>query len=145
MAQDFGNGVSRTLSAKNRQFQVVVWQANKPPLDSELNLIAQVDWERHAEQIRSQMHSGFLLDPMQSDEDFQVDPNWSNWFKFGRPDTDSSGNILYANVNGWVLPVVGTGLPDADTSNRINLIPPSSTDTRIDFVFLEFFHYLHLS
>ena len=94
MAQDFGNGVSRTLSAKNRQFQVVVWQANKPPLDSELNLVAQVDWERQSEQVRSKMHSGFIGDPMQSDRDFQTNKNWSNWFKFGRPDPASNGKIL---------------------------------------------------
>lgn len=139
MAQDFGNGVSRTLSAQNRQFQVVVWQANKPPLDSELNLVAQVDWERQAEQVRSKMHSGFIVDPMQSDKDFQTNINWSNWFKFGRPDPASNGNILYANVNGWILPVVGTGLADGDESNRINLFPPPTTDSRIDFVFLEVF------
>jgi len=137
MAQDFGNGVSRTLSAANRNFQVVVWQANKPPLDSELNLVAQVDWERQSEKVRSQMHSGFISDPMQSDRDFQTSVNWSNWFKFGRPDPSSNGDMLYANVNGWVLPVVGTNLMDGDEANRVNLFPCPDTDTRIDMVYLE--------
>lgn len=137
MAQDFGNGVSRTLSAKDRQYQIVVWQANKPPLDSELNLIGQVEWEREAEKVRASMHSGFLLDPMQSDKDFQSNEAWSNWFKLGRPEQNGSSPVLYANVNGWIVPVSGTGVSDSDTSNRINLFPPPSTDSRVDFVFLE--------
>ena len=137
MAQDFGNGVSRTLSAKDRQYQIVVWQANKPPLDSELNLIGQVEWEREAEKVRSAMHSGFLLDPMQSDKDFQSNVAWSNWFKLGRPEQDGKSPVLYANVNGWLVPVSGTETMGTDTSNRINLFPPPSTETRVDFVFLE--------
>ena len=43
MAEDFGNGVTRTLSALERQFQIVVWQAGKPPLEAELNLMMQAD------------------------------------------------------------------------------------------------------
>ncbi|MBQ73349.1 MAG: hypothetical protein CMJ67_10640, partial [Planctomycetaceae bacterium] len=88
MAQDFGNGVSRTLSAIQRQFQTVVWQASKPPLDSELNLMSQMEMNRLAEVVRSQMHSGFLLDPMNADADFVTGKDWSNWFKLGRPSTN---------------------------------------------------------
>ncbi len=44
---------------------------------------------------------------------------------------------MWANVNGWVLPVTGTGVSDGDESNRINLFNPPATDARIDFVFLE--------
>ena len=137
MAQDFGNGVSRTLSALQRQFQSVVWQASKPPLDSELNLMSQVEWERVSNIVRSQMHSGFLLDPMSADMDFVTNEQWSNWFKMGRTTSTVDHPIMWANVNGWVLPITGTGLADGDESNRINLWPPPSTDARIDFVFLE--------
>ena len=136
MAQDFGTGVTRTLSAAERQFQIVVWQASKPPLDSELNLLMQADWERHANLIRSQMHSGFLLDPFQSDTDFVTNSNWSNFFKLGRPDSGTSP-VLWANVNGWLVPVTGTDVGDSDISNRINLFPGPSTDARVDFIFLE--------
>ena len=137
MSEDFGNGVSRTLSAIERQFQLVVWQANKPPLDSELNLIAQVALERTANMIRSQMHSGFLLDPFSSDTDFVTSETWSNWFKVGRTESTEEAPTLWANVNGWIVPVTGTDVGDSDTSNRLNLFPPPSTDSRIDLVILE--------
>ena len=137
MPEDFGNGVSRTLSAIQRQFQGVVWQANKPPLDSELNLMFQVDLERAANVIRSQMHSGFLLDPFAADSDFVTNEMWSNWFKFGNVESGEEAPTLWANVNGWIVPVTGTNVADGDTSNRINLFGPPSSDSRIDFVFLE--------
>jgi len=137
MAQDFGNGVSRTLSASNRQFQVVVWQASKPPLDSELNLMAQVDWERAATENRAKMHSGWLLDPVRASADYVTDPDWSNWLLFGNEAPSETSPILWANVNGWVIPVTGTSNTDAHPSNKLNLWPPPASDTRIDFVFLE--------
>ena len=137
MAQDFGNGVSRTLSAIQRQFQTVVWQASKPPLDSELNLMSQMEMNRLAEVVRSQMHSGFLLDPMNADADFVTGKDWSNWFKLGRPSTNEDAPMMWANVNGWLVPVTGTGVPDGDPSNRINLFQPPATEARVDFVFLE--------
>jgi len=137
MAQDFGNGVSRTLSAIQRQFQTVVWQASKPPLDSELNLMSQMEMNRMAEVVRSQMHSGFLLDPMMADQDFVTNENWSNWFKLGRPSASEDAPMMWANVNGWLVPVTGTGVSDGDPSNRINLYNPPGTDARVDLVFLE--------
>jgi hypothetical protein len=137
MAQDFGNGVSRTLSALQRQFQTVVWQASKPPLDSELNLMSQMEMNRMAEAVRSQMHSGFLLDPMNADADFVTDPAWSNWFKLGWPSSTEAAPVVWANVNGWFVPVTGTGVVDGDPANRINLYNPPATDARIDLVFLE--------
>ena len=120
MAQDFGNGVSRTLSASNRQFQVVVWQASKPPLDSELNLMAQVAWERAANEVRANMHSGFLLDPMRASMDYMTNPDWSNWFYFGDQGPADLSPVIWANVNGWVIPVTGTRSADGTTSNRID-------------------------
>jgi hypothetical protein len=137
MAQDFGNGVSRTISVSARQFEVVVWQSGKPPLDSELNLIGQASWERAANAIRSQMHSGFLLDPFQADQDYVTNELWSNYFKLGRMGTDAEAPIMWANVNGWMVPVTGTDVVDGDVSNRINLYLPPTSDARIDFIFLE--------
>lgn len=135
--QDFGNGVSRTLSAAARQFEVVVWQADKPPLDSELNLMAQVDMERVANAVRASMHSGFIADPLVADTDFVVSPAHVNRFFLGRQAAGEQAPVLWANVNGWLVPVTGTLVPDGDTSNQVNLFPPPSSDTRIDLVFLE--------
>ena len=137
MAQDFGNGVSRTLSALERQFQVVVWQSGKPPLDSELNLMMQADWERLSNTVRALLPSGWLIDPFNSDNDFVTNPNWSNWFKIGTAVESETSPALWANVNGWLVPVTGTGVADGDPSNRVNLFPPPTSDARADFVFLE--------
>ena len=143
--ENWGPGVSRVLSAYARQFMAVVWQLDKPPLDSELNLISQIEWDNLAENVRSQVHSGFFLDPTRSLEDYSTHPLWSNEFVLGdcavvdgAPEATPS---LLACVNGWVIPVAGTdtiGTPTPeDPTNRIRLNPPPTTDTRTDFVFLE--------
>lgn len=141
MTESFGPGVTRTLSAIQRQFMAVVWQDDKPPLDSELNLVAQVDWETLAQSIRAQTHSGFLLDPTRCQEDYQFNELWSNQFFLGPRGSflgeEEDSPVLVACVNGWVIPVVGTGLTTDGISNRIRLNPPPSTDRRTDFVFLE--------
>jgi len=145
MSLDFGNGVSRTLTAIKRQFSSVVWQAGKPPLDSEANLGNQIAWENLRQLVRAMMPSGFILDPTRSLEDFQFDPQWANLFKFGNPrvpqgelETPEEDPVIWANVNGWILPVVGTQVTEeGDLSNWIKLYPPPETDRRIDFLFLE--------
>ena len=133
MAEDFGNGVTRTLSALARQFTGVVWQSGKPPLDSELNLMSQVDFEALRQAVRSQVHSGFFLDPARAADDFQFHESWSNFFKFGRPVEDEPH--IYAAVNGMIVPVAGAF--STDLSNIIRLSPPPESDTRTDFVYLE--------
>lgn len=137
MSEDFGPGVSRTLSAYQRQFLQVIWQEQKPPLDSELNLGAQVSQELLETLSRSSMHSGFLIDPMKSVEDFITSKSYSNRFKLGRPASDVEEPILWANVKGWLVPVCGTLAEDGDVSNVVNLFPPPASDARIDLVFLE--------
>lgn len=79
MSESFGNGVSRTLSALSRQFDNVVWQKGKPPLDSELNLMSQIDIEKMQELVRAEMNSGFIIDPTVSMQDFQFHRDWSNF------------------------------------------------------------------
>ena len=135
MSEYFGPGVSRTLSALERQFQTVVWQKNKPPLDSEFNLMSQIDLENLRETVRSQVHSGFLLDPTRAMADFVTDPSNSNQFHLGLPRPNETQPILTAIVNGWSVPVVGTFTNDV--SNLVKLFPPPASQSRIDLVFLE--------
>jgi len=144
MSEDFGNGVSRTLSAMARQFQVVVFQEGKPPLDSELNLLQQDQVEQLAQLVRVEAHSGFFLDPTRALADYVTEDANSNLFYLAQQKDDADGNpeelapVLYANVNGWIIPVTGTNLTvEGSTSNEIHLYPPPESDTRIDFVFLE--------
>ena len=134
MSENFGNGVSRTLSALDRQFDSVVWQKGKPPLDSEFNLMSQIDIEKIQQLVRSQMNSGFIVDPTTTQEDFQFHTSWSNYFKFGTED-GTQKPCLYANVGGMIVPVSGTF--STSFSNTIKLSPPPESDSRVDFVFLE--------
>lgn len=146
MASNLGPGVSRILSAADRQFASVVFRANRPPLDSELNLMSTMDAEARAEEVRSRVASGWLLDESDPRSDFKTDPNYSNTFFFGRNVAGEYHNVSWAVVNGWLVPVSGTatGSPplaanNADTWNRINLNPPSTSTggNRAEFVFLE--------
>lgn len=138
MAESWGTGVSRTLSAIERQFQAVIWQDGKPPLDSELNLMAQIDWERLANYVRSQMPSGWLIDPMRADDDYLTNKKWSNLFKLGKVTANNAGPVMWVNVNGWIVPIAGTSVStDGDLTNFIKLNPPPATDQRADLVFLE--------
>lgn len=145
MSESFGPGVSRVLTAFAQQFTTVVWQADKPPLDSELNLMSQVDWENLSQTVRTQVHSGFFLDPTRCEEDYVTNPLNSNQFLLAPPalpDGDyENAPALYAVVNGWVIPITGAFMPESGgpdgVSNRVLLNPPPSTDSRTDFVFLE--------
>lgn len=145
MTLDYGTGVSRTLDAVARQFSTVVWQKGKPPLDSELNLMGQEAWEQLRQVVQSAMPSGFIMDPTRALEDFRFDPKWSNFFVLGNPRVPFGTNesaetipVVWANVNGWVIPVCGTDVTrEGDLTNQIRLFRAPETDSRIDFVFLE--------
>lgn len=145
MSTDYGSGVSRTLTAIDRQYGPVVWQKGKPPLDSELNLMSQIDWERFRLLVKGMMPSGFLLDPTRAIEEFEFNPQWANLFSLGNPkesfgthETGELDPIIWANVNGWVLPVAGSNITvDGDVRNFVKLYPAPESDTRVDFVFLE--------
>lgn len=135
MSESLGNGVSRTLTALNRQFKGVVFQSGKPPLDAEFNLQDSIHNAALRDLIREQMPSGFVLDPLQASTDYVTDPDFSNFFRMGDTPVGYADTALWANVNGWVIPVTGTASSGID--NRVDLFPPPASDTRIDLVFLE--------
>lgn len=145
MALDFGTGVSRTLDAAMRQFSTVVFQEGKPPLDSEVNLQGFLHTDTVARLVRAEMPSGFFLDPTRALQDYLFNSAWSNYFSLGNPRTakgslDGSEKtpIVWANVNGWIIPIMGTDIStEGDLTNLIKLYPPPESDSRIDFVFLE--------
>jgi len=146
MAENFGPGVSRVLDPTAASLVQVVWQQGKPPLDAELNLSQQVASEWNRLHVLRGTPSGFYGDATNPQDSFVTDPTFSNWFKFGPQFSGEKSAIMWAVVNGWLVPVTGTltgsppGSPNnTDTWNRITLPPsPSNTgDARIDFVFLE--------
>ena len=132
MADNFKDGVSRVLEVANRQLSNVIWQAGKPPLDSELNLVGQIGWEALSEALRSQTPSGFLINPTSVEEDFVFYEQSTNYFEIKR-DVSSP---LTAIVNGWVVPVLGTESSDG-IANAIKLPAPPTTDSETNIVFLE--------
>jgi hypothetical protein len=146
MNDNLGGGVSRVLSPKQASYLQVIWQQNKPPLDSELNLLQQLAYDWSQQVVLRGVPSGWLGNETNAQQDFLTDPSWSNWFKFGRQRSGEKAAVMWAVVNGWLVPVTGTqtgtppGSPDnVDTWNRVTLDPPPSNsgDFRTDFAFLE--------
>ena len=142
----YGIGVSRVLDPRTAGILQTIWQQGKPPLDSELNFIAQLARESDRLQVLRGVPSGFLGNETNTPQDFVTNPSWSNLFRFGKQRSGERGAIMWAAVNGWLVPVTGTatgappGTPnDSDTFNVIKLDPPPANtgDFRIDFVFLE--------
>lgn len=141
-----GPGVTRYITGRDRQFGAVVHQFLKPPLDSELNLAQLVELEARAEEVRSRVCSGWLMNELSPADDFLTSKNYSNLFYFGRQSSGEVRDLSWAVVNGWLIPVSGTktGSPplapnNSDSWNQIHLNPPSTSTggNRAEFVFLE--------
>ncbi len=146
MVDNFGPGVSRVLDPTASNIVQVVWQQGKPPLDSELNLLQQISAEWTRLHVLRGTPSGWYGDAINPQDSFVTNPNWSNWFQFGPQLAGEGHSVMWAVVNGWLIPVTGTltgnppGSPNnADTWNRMALPPPPSNtgDARIDYAFLE--------
>lgn len=138
MADNLGNGVSRVLTPEQTQYEQVIFQWDRPPLDSEWNLVQQLEDLKLRTSVLRSMPSGWLGNGTLASEVYETSALWSNQFHLNGPS--------WANVNGWLVPVQGTrtgtppGLPNnSDHHNRITLDPPpsSSGDSRIDYIFLE--------
>lgn len=145
MSKSNGPGVSRTLDSLQRMFQGVVFQKGRPPLDAELNLQDDVHSENLRQVVRAMMPSGFIMDPTRAIDDYQFNTQWANRFRLGNPripvgirELPEKDPVVWANVNGWIIPVVGTNVEsEGELFNVINLMPPPETNARIDYVFLE--------
>lgn len=146
MSHDLGPGVSRVLDGTDSGYNEVILQQGKPPLDSEFNLLQELASDFSRRVVLRGSPSGFLGNETNSHSDFLTSADWSNWFQFGSQRASEQRAVVWANVNGWLIPVTGTqtgtppGAPnDTDTFNRITLEPPpaSSGDRRVDYVFLE--------
>ena len=146
MTSNFGPGVSRVLEADGTQYTTAIWQQGKPPTDAALNLMQQLAVGAVQQAVLRGVPSGFLGNETNPQADYLTNASWSNFYQFGPQRTGELAAILYANVNGWLIPVTGTrtgtppGSPDnVRTTNIIALDPPPSNsgDFRIDFAFLE--------
>lgn len=148
MTDNFGPGVSRVLASDATQYLTTIWQQGTPPTDADLLLMQQLSFSAVQSSVLRSCPSGFLGNETNSKTVYLTDATWSNFFKFGPQRAGEQNSVMWANVNGWLVPVTGTrtgrppGSPnDADTSNVVVLDPPpgASGDFRIDFAFLEVF------
>jgi len=146
MSDNFGTGVSRTLDPTATQFEGVVFIEGAALCDADLNLVGQLaeDWQRKL--VLRGTPSGWLGNSVNQSKVYITDPSYSNWFQFGPQRAGDQQSIMWAVVNGWLIPVCGTqtgsppGQPNnSSTLNRILLPPPpvSAGSARADFVFLE--------
>jgi hypothetical protein len=101
MAKNLGNLVSRVLDGKRRNWDSVVFQQKRPPLDSEFNLFQDILSDKISEILRISVPSGFLeLGDFTGAPDDRnlLKAGWKNSLKFKNP---------VAVVNGWVLKIGG--------------------------------------
>lgn len=101
MSKNLGPLVSRVLDQEGRNFTDVIFQQKRPPLDSEWNLVQEINNSKYSELLKDITPSGFL-----SLNDIRTAPlnrteltsSWVNSFVINNPK---------AIVNGWVIPVGG--------------------------------------
>lgn len=145
MAKNIGNKVSRVLDVKDRNFTSVIYQQKRPPLDSEFNLMQEIQNENISNLLKEITPSGFLeLSKIEGapEDRTLLNSNWKNAIKFKNP---------YALVNGWLIHIGGgtnqfqaNAIEDiwAQISNDPDeiafiLSEPPLTAHRQDLVFLE--------
>lgn len=133
MAKDLGVGVSGYLEPEGRNWESVVYQASKPVLDKELNLIQDAEQEQERRiRRRSTMPSGWLA----SDLLDSADMTSAIFTASAVADELNIPQNLRAIVNGWLIRVANT---NSSTLNLLDLgAAPSGAGTRrTDLVILE--------
>ena len=147
MPSNFGPNVSRVLDPTGTQYTNIIWQEGRPPLDAEFSLGLSMAMNVTQNAVLRGVPSGWLGNETNNTEVFLTDPTWSDWFKFGNQlSSNENYPITWANVNGWLIPVIGTrtGFPpgsydNQSTWNKIALNPPggNTASAPVEFAFLE--------
>lgn len=114
-------GFSRVLSPNNRNFSLVAFQQAKPLLDSELNLMQQIQNKLRADILRTIMSSGIISMDVQA----------------GITDKKNTLRIssAMACVNGWILTLSGSNRNDVASDIAFPAAPNSGS--REDLAFVE--------
>lgn len=145
MALDYGNQVSRTLQSEDRNFETVVWNKGKPPLDSELNLMSEIQNE-HSRRGNIRLQSGVI--------NFRL-AGFDELYK-GTMDLVFPSAFLGENefviqnfraiVNGWVVDVIDSSVEGGNFTQdgwiSVEMPSPPAAGQRQDLVFLEVFRAL---
>ena len=114
MSNNYGNDVSRVLLSEDRNFNTVVFEKGKPPLDSEFNLLQDIILNKSADIVRKMTPSGFLnLESIETapEDRSQLNSNWPNVLILKNPS---------AIVNGWIIKV-GGGTNQVQPGGQFNI------------------------
>jgi photosystem II stability/assembly factor-like uncharacterized protein len=131
MATDLGTGVSTVYDNEGYNYDLVVFQKGKPPLDSELNLAQELQNLIAKRNLRS-LPSGWLSH-YELYADRSLGTKYPNKFYTQNP---NGAKPEFALVNGQIVYVANTN-STSDNANLIDLGTPPATGNVVNGVFLE--------
>jgi photosystem II stability/assembly factor-like uncharacterized protein len=132
MASNLGNGVSYAFDPTGFNYDEVIFQKGKPPLDSEMNLMQELQ-NAIAQKGLSNLPSGWIsLYP------YYTSRTLANGFYTQNP---TGARPEFALINGKVVLVTNTNT-QTDNANLIYLGEPPQTGNRVNGVFLEMWRSL---
>ena len=130
--ENLGSGVSYVFEPSGFNYDEVVFQKGKPPIDSEMNLIQELQ-NAVGQRNLSGLPSGWItLYP------YYTGSAPANSFYTQNP---AAAKPEFALVNGKVILVTGTNTSEENT-NLIDLGSPPATGNRVNGVFLEMWRIL---
>ena len=132
---DLGGGVSYVYDSEGYNYDMVVFQKGKPPLDSELNLAQELQNIIAQRNLRT-LPSGWLsFYPPYADRSLAPSATsvLRNKFYTQNP---TGAKPEFALVNGYPIYVTNTAAA-GDNANLIDLLDPPATGNRVNGVFLE--------
>lgn len=133
--RDYGSGVNRFLDPSGRNYETVVFQGGKAPLEEELNLNQDLRSHNERDNLSKEIPSGFITGDFLDDEyrDFE-------FFNPGnlQPNQFKLVNRPVVNVNGWIFPLEFSDTTTAgENLIEVDAPPSNSGDQAVDFVYLE--------
>jgi photosystem II stability/assembly factor-like uncharacterized protein len=127
MANDLGTGVSYVYDDQGYNYDMLVYQKGKPPLDSELNLSQELSNELRSRQMMAWPSGWISYYPV------HIDRSLSNSFYTQNP---VGAKPEFAVVNGHVIHVTNTATQE-ENANLIELGNPPSTGNIVEGIILE--------
>ena len=149
------NSLHRVLDSTNRNFESVIYQYQKPPLSSEVNLTGSIDSVRSQEVLQALTPSGWLAVGSIKDStdavsfqagDLLCSDTLANTIKLVTQDFGQDTGRNIALINGWKIKVQGSSSPHSgdynpnattDENCLITLPTPPDSAHTYNFIFLE--------